>query len=302
MLTPHAAPPLPHTRTPRIASRRALPRLRPPRIARGNRALQAGLLLLATLLLLALALPPLLVTPAFQHYDAVLQAPTAAHPLGTDALGRDLLSRLAQGARISLLAAFGSQALALLLGVGIGSVAAMRGGRWDGLLMRLADATLAFPALLLVVVLQSALSGGVAMLLLVIALTTWPLYARLARAQILVTRSADYVLAARATGAAPARLLWSHLLPSARPALLVAAAFAVPQAVFLEASLGFLGLGAAPPTATWGGLIRDAYDVILVRPQLIIAPVLAVTVLTLAAALLAAGLTPPSRPRSRQPR
>ena len=276
---------------------------RPPRRRLGGAVgvRRAGLALLAALALFAIVLPPFLPDPNIQHYEAILAGSSPTHPLGTDVLGRDLLSRLAGGARISLLVALGSQALALTLGGLLGGVAAIGGGRTDALSMRLADTVLAFPALVLVVLLQSVWVGGLPALIVVIGLTTWPLYARLARAQMLATIDAEYVVAARAAGAGPARLLRSHLLPAARPALTVAVAFAIPQAVFLEASLGFLGLGVAPPTATWGGLIRDGYDVILIRPLPILAPVAAVTLLALAATLIGAG-GPGTSPPAQAPR
>ena len=140
-------------------SRAALaPAVRPHRSAHLT-TLSLGLALLGGLTAFAIALPPLLSDPAFQNYEAVLQPPSWAHPFGTDLLGRDLLSRLAQGARISLIAAFGSQALALTIGTLVGGIAAQAGGRLDGLLMRLTDAVFAFPALLLIVLLQARRAG-----------------------------------------------------------------------------------------------------------------------------------------------
>lgn len=156
--------------------------------------------------------------------------------------------------------------------------------------MRLTDAVFAFPALLLIVLLQSVVLGGLLTLTLAMGLITWPLYARLVRGQLLTTLDAEYVIAARALGAHPARILWTHLLPNARPALLVAWVFAIPQAVFLEASLGFLGLGVRAPTASWGGLINDGYAVVLVHPSAVLVPVVAVALLTLSATLIGEGL------------
>ena len=269
---------------------RSLPS-RPRRPRSGRRtALWLDLALLVGLTIFAIALPPLLGDPAFQHYEAVLQAPGWAHPFGTDLLGRDILSRTAQGARISIIAAFGSQALALAIGTLIGGLAAQSGGRLDGLLMRLTDAVFAFPALLLIVLLQSVVLGGLLTLTLAMGLITWPLYARLVRGQLLTTLDAEYVIAGRALGAHPARILWTHLLPNARPALLVAWVFAIPQAVFLEASLGFLGLGVRAPTASWDGLINDGYAVVLVHPSAVLVPVVAVALLTLSATLIGEGL------------
>ena len=187
--------------------------------------------------------------PAFQNYAAVLEPSSLAHPLGTDQLGRDILSRLAQGARISLIVAIGSQVLALAAGVVIGGTAAMAGGRRGELLMRLTDAAFAFPALLFVIVLRAVVGGGLFWLTLTVAAITWPLYARLARAQIIAVLDEEFITAVHALGASPRRIMLTHALPNAWGALLVAAVFSVPQAVFLEAALGFLGLSIAPPAA-----------------------------------------------------
>ena len=255
-----------------------------------------GIALLLALIGFAAFAPLFLPDPAFQDYAAVLQGPSFSHPLGADHLGRDLLSRLAGGASVSLTVALVSQAVALGLGVTIGGLAVWAGGRADALLMRLTDAAFAFPAILLLILLRAVVRGDAWTLAL--ALFSWPLFARLARGQFLALKQREFVLAAEAAGAGPVRVLWRHLLPNAEGPLLVAWAFALPQAIFLEASLGFLGLSVPPPAPSWGGMIHDGYAVVALRPAAVVAPVVAVVVLTFAATCLAEGLRTRSARRS----
>ena len=255
----------------------------------------AGLGIAAAIGLFALLAPLLLPDPTVQDYGVILTGTSAAHPLGTDQLGRDLLSRLASGARISLTVALLSQTLAVGIGMAVGGIAAPRGGIVGALLMRLTDGVLAFPALLLLIVLRSAMGGGAIPLAVGIAVFTWPIYARLVQGQLLTLLDTEYVTAASALGAGPWRLACRHLLPAAAAPLLVAWAFAIPQAVFLEASLGFLGLSVPPPDPSLGSMIHQGYDVIYVRPLAVIAPVIAVALLSLAAILVAEGIRPARR-------
>ncbi len=249
----------------------------------------AGLGIMGLLAVFALLAPLFLPDPATQHYDAVLAGPSWAHPLGADALGRDLLARLAQGLGITLLVAGGSQALAFPLGLAVGGAAAVRGGWVDALCMRVTDGVFALPSLLLLILVRATVGSGILPLTLALGLTTWPLYARLARGQVLALLDAEYVTAARALGAGEGRILRKHLWPNARGPLLAAMALALPGAAFLEAALGYLGLSVAPPAASVGTLVAQGYAVVYVRPLALAAPVLAIALLGLGATLLAEG-------------
>ena len=222
----------------------------------------------ATLLVIALAA---LFAPWLAPYDPTqtldvagrAQPPSAAHWLGTDSLTRDLLSRILYGARISLGISVLAVVVAMVVGTAWGAVAGFVGGWVDRVLMHVVDAGLAIPRILLllgIVALWGTLSASAIIVLL--GLTGWFNASRLVRAEVRSTRERDFVTAARATGAAPARLLVRHVLPHALTPMLVAATLGVGQVVIVEAGLSFLGYGVAPPTPTWGGLIRDGRELL----------------------------------------
>jgi len=224
-----------------------------------RRTLRSGLALLLTLWGLALLAPLLPQAPAAVDLATGLTAPSSHHWLGTDALGRDLFARLAHGARASLIVGLLATLLALALGVPLGAWAGYRGGSADAVVSFLADVTLAFPALLLALALV-AVSGarGILPLAVVLALSRWARIARLARGEFRQLRGRESAQAARAVGARDLRIVSRHLLPEALAPILVGAAFAAAAAVLLEASLGFLGLGVAPPQTSWGSLLAEA--------------------------------------------
>ena len=222
----------------------------------------------ATLMIIALAA---LFAPWIAPYDPArildaaggAQPPSAAHWLGTDSLSRDLLSRILYGARISLGISVLAVAVAMIVGTAWGAIAGFVGGWVDRVLMHVVDAGLAIPRILLllgIVALWGTLSAPAIILLL--GLTGWFNASRLVRAEVRSTRERDFVTAARATGTTPARLLVRHILPHALTPMLVAAMLGVGQVVIVEAGLSFLGYGVAPPTATWGSLIKDGREVL----------------------------------------
>lgn len=228
---------------------------------RGDRRAIAGLVVVV-LLIFAAAAAPLLARhdPIAIELANQLAAPSLDHPLGTDYHGRDILARIVYGARISLAAGIISQTIAVLLGVTFGLIAGFY-GRWvDDVVMRLADITLAFPTLLLLIAMVAALEPSLGVVFVVIGFVGWAGMARLVRGQTLVVRQLEFVQAARALGAPDRRVLARHVLPSVVAPVVVAATLGMAGAIMAEASLSFLGLGVQAPTPSWGGMIADARD------------------------------------------
>jgi ABC-type dipeptide/oligopeptide/nickel transport system permease subunit len=189
-----------------------------------------------------------------------LQGPSRAHWLGTDIQGRDVWARLVYGSRVSLTAGIVSQAIALTLGLTLGLIAGYK-GRWvDELVMRLADVTLAFPTLLLLIAMAAALQPSLPVVFFTIGVVGWAGMARLVRGQVLVVRQLEFVQASRALGARDTRVVLQHVLPSVIAPILIAATLGVAAAIMAESSLSFLGLGVQPPTPSWGSMIADGRD------------------------------------------
>jgi ABC-type dipeptide/oligopeptide/nickel transport system permease subunit len=232
-----------------------------------------GLALVLGLVVVA-ALAPLL-APADPYRGALadsLRPPSAAHLLGTDVQGRDLLSRTLYGARISLVVGVASQSIALALGAALGLVAGFY-GRWaDALVMRAADVTLAFPSLLLLIAIAAAVEPSLPVIFVVIGIVGWAGMARLVRGQVLVVRALEYVAAARALGASDARILARHVLPNVAAPVVVAATLGVGGAIMAEAALSFVGLGAPPPVPSWGAMVAEGRELLRVAPWVSIVP------------------------------
>ncbi len=224
-----------------------------------NGSARAGLALVALLALTALAAPWLAPgDPAALGAAAErLQPPSAAHPLGTDPLGRDTLARLVHGSRVSLLASWIGVATAVGLGLLIGLAAGLAPAAVDRLLMGIADVFLAFPRVFLALLLASLAEPSLALVMAVLGLTGWMGVARLVRAEVLSLREREFVLAARGLGLPPWRVAWRHLLPHLLPMVLVAAALRVGNMILLESFLSFLGLGVQEPTVSWGAMIEQ---------------------------------------------
>ncbi|HEX8967216.1 MAG TPA: ABC transporter permease [Chloroflexota bacterium] len=210
----------------------------------------AGVLALLLIALLAPLLSPH--DPIVGDVSQGLQAPSLTFPVGTDDQGRDILSRVIWGSRISLSVALISVSIGLIVGVSIGLVAGYAGGTTDLLLMRVIDALLAFPALLLAISITAALGPQIQNAMIAIGVVSIPLYARLTRAQVLSLREREFITAARAIGVRPVRIALSHLLPNMASSLIVQATLTTAFAILQEAVLAFLGLGAQPPTPSWG--------------------------------------------------
>lgn len=224
--------------------------------------------LLVALALATLAAPWIWPDPSRSDLDRVLEPPSLTHPFGTDALGRDLLARVAHGGRVSLAVGVLATLLALGFGIPLGALAGYRGGAADLVVSRAVDAALCFPSLILALALLAAAPGWLralpapARVAVVVAATGWAVIARLLRGEVLRLRETGAVVAARAAGAGPIRVLARHLLPGAVAPVLVTAAFGVGSAILVESALSFLGLGVGVPTPTWGGMLAEARNVI----------------------------------------
>jgi peptide/nickel transport system permease protein len=210
------------------------------------------------------------------------QGGTARHPLGTDTLGRDVLSRLLHGARVSLIVGLAAVLVAGVVGVALGLVAGYRGGWADDLLMRLGDIQLAFPVLLLGVAVIAVLGASLTNMILVLGASGWVTYARIARGETLSLKERDFVAAARALGAPSGHVVTRHLLPNILPPLMVVTTFSVARTIIAEASLSFLGLGLPPPTPSWGAMLDEGRNYITTGWWLALFPGLAILVLVLA--------------------
>jgi len=234
-----------------------------------------------------------LATTGTTRTDAPPFAPDARHWLGSDDIGRDVFARLVHGARVTLLIALGVVLLSSLLGVTLGALAGWKGGVVDLLLSRALEIASTFPTIFFLIVVVAALrTPSLTAVVLVLALTRWPEPARLMRAEVLRLKGLDFVLAARALGASEARVLVRHLVPNALAPVIVSSTFAVGSAVLLESALSFLGLGVAPPTASWGELLQQAHRS-LVTPGawwLALFPGLAIASLVLATQAVGKGL------------
>lgn len=247
--------------------------------------------MLAVLALAALLAPSLApYSPELQDLDARLAPPTLAHPFGTDDLGRDMLSRIMHGARVSLAVGFLAMSVALAVGVVLGAAAGYMGGRVDNVLMRLVDVALSFPDLLVLILLAMFFGKSLATVVLVIAALRWMTVARLVRASFLSLREEDFVLAARAVGVPPLRIATRHMLVNALAPVIVAATLGTATAIIAESTLSYLGFGVQPPTASWGSMLRTAQDQMSSAPWTAIYPGLAIFVTVLSLNFVGDGL------------
>jgi ABC-type dipeptide/oligopeptide/nickel transport system permease subunit len=233
---------------------------------------------------------------------AYLVEPGSRFLLGTDTQGRDILSRVLYGARLSLSVGLISQSVSVTLGVLMGLLAGYY-GRWvDALVMRLADITLAFPTLLLLIAVAAAVKPSLPVVFVVIGLVGWAGMARLVRSQVLTLRRSEFVLAAQALGARDRRVLLRHLLPNVRTQVIIAATLGIAGAIMAEAALSFVGLGAQPPTPSWGAMVADGRDLLRVAPWISFAPGLAIGVAVLGFNLVGDGLREAYDPKLRTER
>jgi peptide/nickel transport system permease protein len=228
--------------------------------------------------------------PNDQNILEKLRAPTMEHWLGTDSFGRDTLSRLMYGARISLIIGVVSTVAAMVIGTAIGMLAGWHGGRLDTVTMQAMDVLLAFPPLILGLILVAMLGPSMVNIIIAIALTSIPPFARIARAPTIAVKEREFVDAGRALGYSDTRLLVVHILPNILPEILVMGSLWLANAIRTEASLAFVGLGVKPPTATWGGMIREGFENILDSYWLALVPGGAILIVIFALNLLGDGL------------
>lgn len=214
--------------------------------------------------------------PLRQDLDRDLIVYSADHPFGTDKLGRDILSRILHGGRVSLLVGISTVALSLAIGFIAGAMSGFFGGWLDQLLMRMVDILLAFPGILLAIAFTAVVGPGIDHVVIALCLIGWTSYARLVRGEILALREREFVQAARALGCEPQRIILRHLLPNLLPPLLIQATFGLAAAIVAEGSLSFLGLGVEPPTPSWGSMLNDGRQFLLVAPHLTTYPGLAI--------------------------
>ena len=245
------------------------------------------LLLVATALLAPIIAP---YGPTEQHLEQDLVATSKEHPLGTDKLGRDVLSRILYGTRVSVLVGLSTVTISLLLGFVLGSVSGYFGGWIDQLLMRLVDILMAFPGMLLAIAFTAVLGPGLDHVILALCLIGWTGYARLVRGEILALREKEFVHAAQALGGGPARVIVLHMLPNLLPPLLIQSTFGMAAAIIAEGSLSFLGLGVQPPTPSWGSMLNEGRQFLLVAPHLTTYPGLAIMITVLGLNLVGDGL------------
>jgi peptide/nickel transport system permease protein len=245
----------------------------------GNTPALIAAIVLALLVLVAIVGPVLVpYDPLTIDLDHLKEPPSKTHFLGTDSKGRDILSRVVIGSRISLSVGIVASALSLCIGIFFGLIAGYFGGRTDTLLSQVFDIFLAFPSLLLAIGISAVMTPGLLSAMLAITLVGWAGFARLVRGITLSLKEQTYVEASRALGATPARILYKHILPNALPLLLVAGSLRVGGFILLEAALSFLGLGVQPPTPTWGSMISLNRAYINTAPWMVIFPGLAISI------------------------
>lgn len=233
--------------------------------------------------------PLLSTTDPFALSGPALAAPSLAHPMGTDALGRDLFSGVVAGARTSLLVALMVGALAFAIGVSVGLLGGFRGGVIDNVLTRITEMFQVLPRFFLVVIAVALLGPGLDRMIVTLAITSWPMLARVVRSDVMALRDIDFVVAAEAAGASPARIVWRELLPNVLPSAVVMLGLLIGQVLLIEASLGFLGLG-DPNAMSWGMLAGQAQGFVRVAWWLPLFPGLAIMVAVLGFNLLADAL------------
>ncbi len=265
---------------------------------RRNRPAVAGGLIVLSVFIIALLAPVLSpYDPAFIDVDTILIGPTQAHPLGTDELGRDVLSRMIWGSRISLLVGLVAVGILILIGILIGAVSGYYGGWIDDVLMQFVDIMLSVPTFFLILAVIAFVGPNILNVMIIIGVTSWMGVARFVRGQFLALKETDYVTAARALGSKDRRIIFLHILPNAMSPVYVSAVLGVAGAILTESALSFLGLGVQPPTPSWGNIITSGKDIIDIAWWLTLFPGLAILITVLGYNLLGEGLQDALNPR-----
>ncbi len=267
------------------------------RLRRNPLAMAGGVIVV---LLFAVALAAPWIAPYDPtDFDAkhVLEAPSSLHLLGTDGIGRDVLSRMLYGARISLLVGFVAVGISTLIGVTLGAVSGFFGGFIDAIIMRFVDVMLTFPTFFLILAVIAYLDASIWNIMMVIGLTSWMGVCRLVRAEVLSLRGRDFMVAAEALGLPPSRIILRHALPNALAPVFVAAILGVAGAILVESALSFLGIGVQPPAASWGNILTEGKSTLGVAWWLSVCPGLAILITVLGYNLLGEGLRDVLDPR-----
>ena len=260
------------------------------RLVRNKLAVAGGVVVILMVLIAIFAdvLAPYSYTKT--NFGRLNEGPTREYPLGTDNLGRDLLSRMIYGARVSMLVGLGAQIIIVCIGVPIGALSGYVGGRIDLFLTRFVDVMYAFPRLLFVILVMSALGAGLMNIFIAIGLTGWVGIARQTRAQVLSLKEKEFVEGARALGAGFARTLLKHVLPNALTPIVVTVTFGIPEAIFTEAALSFIGVGINPPTPSWGQMVGEGQQYLRSYWHLCVFPSIAIAITMLAFTFLGDGV------------
>lgn len=257
--------------------------------------------IITVLLILVAIFAPLIspYDPVEQNLSQVLQSPSSSHILGTDNLGRDIFSRIIWGSRISIMVGVVAVSIAAVLGMSFGLIAGYYGGWIGAVIMRFMDTLLSIPPLLLMLAIASALGGGLFNVLIALGIGMFPTYCRLMNSQIITLKQSEFVVAAQTIGAKDLRIMLRHLLPNSFPPLLVLITLNMGTAIMMEASLSFLGIGIAPPTATWGAMISNGYLYILTNPLMSFVPGICILLVVLSFNMIGDGLRDALDPRLR---
>jgi peptide/nickel transport system permease protein len=268
-----------------------------------NRLAVGGGIVVGILVALAV-LAPLLAPwdPNKPDTRRILTPPSPSHPLGTDQIGRDVLSRVLYGARVSLAVGFVSVGIATIIGVLLGAAAGYHGGIVDAVIMRVVDLMLVFPRFFLLLAVLAFLKPSIWTIMVVIGLSGWMGVARLVRAEFLTLREREFVVWSESIGASAARVVFRHILPNAMAPVLVAMTLGIPAAILTESGLSFLGLGVQPPYATWGNILTDGKDALEIAWWMTLYPGLAILITVLSYNLLGEGIRDALDPRLRQAR
>jgi peptide/nickel transport system permease protein len=271
------------------------------RALRKNRLALVGGAIVLVLAIMAVAAPILSPhDPNKPDVKRILDPPSARHWLGTDQIGRDVLSRMLYGARVSLAVGFVSVGIATAIGIALGAAAGYHGGAVDAGVMRLVDLMLVFPRFFLLLAVLAFLKPSIWTIMAVIGLTGWMGVARLVRAEFLALKEREFVVWSQSIGASALRIIWRHILPNAMAPVLVAMTLGIPAAILTESGLSFLGLGVRPPYATWGNILNEGKEVIELAWWLSVYPGLAILVTVLSYNLLGEGIRDALDPRLRQ--
>ena len=260
-----------------------------------------GLFLIVGIFLMAI-FGPLLSPYAYDEQDFLIsnEFPSWAHPFGTDMFGRDMFVRVMYGARISLAVGLMASLINLTIGVIYGSISGFVGGRTDDVMMRIVDTIRSVPTMIYVILLMVVVGPGLKSIFITLGINYWTNMARIVRAEVMRVKNEEFVLAARVIGASPARMLLRHLIPNAMGPILVTLTFCIPQAIFAEAFLSFVGLGVSAPMASWGVLSSDAMNALMVYPYQLFFPAMAISLTILAFNFFGDGLRDALDPRLRK--